>query len=326
MGSDAAPTADGSAEATPRRGLAGRLRGRWVRWGAVAAGLIAGAVLLVVGARWLCTLPAVERFLGRYDGYVALPPGHEEGIPLWVVSAHAINMFLFFLILQTGLGLRRERVPEAYFRPRAGGVFAPPGTRPHKVSLRQVIHQALTAAWILNGAVFIVATVVGDHWHRIVPRSWEIVPQMASVLLQYLSLDWPQDDAWTNYNALQVMSYFVVVFVLAPLALLTGWRLSTWWPQRWSGLTRVFSLRAARRMHVVVMISFVAFVVVHVTLVALTGLRENLNAMFTAREATDWWGVVVVGVVVVLIVVAARALRPAVVARLAERFGEVSAR
>lgn len=47
-------------------------------------------------------------------------------------------------------------------------------------------------------------------------------PNAGSVLIQYLSLDWPQDNGWVAYNGLQLLAYFITVFVAAPLALLTG--------------------------------------------------------------------------------------------------------
>ena len=43
-----------------------------------------------------------------------------------------------------------------------------------------------------------------------------------SVAIQYLSLDWPTETGWVDYNSLQLIAYFITVFVAAPLALITG--------------------------------------------------------------------------------------------------------
>ncbi len=47
-------------------------------------------------------------------------------------------------------------------------------------------------------------------------------PNALSLLIQYLSLDWPTDQGWVAYNGLQLLAYFITVFVAAPLALITG--------------------------------------------------------------------------------------------------------
>jgi methionine sulfoxide reductase catalytic subunit len=48
------------------------------------------------------------------------------------------------------------------------------------------------------------------------------VPHAVSVLIQYLSLQWPTESAWIAYNGLQQLAYFVPVFVAAPLALVSA--------------------------------------------------------------------------------------------------------
>ena len=37
-----------------------------------------------------------------------------------------------------------------------------------------------------------------------------------------MSLDWPTERGWVVYNSLQLLAYFVTVFVAAPAALITG--------------------------------------------------------------------------------------------------------
>src|SRR5690606_2153991 len=83
-------------------------------------------------------------------------------------------------------------------------------------------HLGVDVLWLLNGLIFYVLVFATGHWMRLVPYSWDFVPHAASVALQYFSLSWPTEDAWASYNALQVIAYFVTVFVAAPAALLTG--------------------------------------------------------------------------------------------------------
>lgn len=96
-----------------------------------------------------------------------------------------------------------------------------PGVR-HTVGLARWWHFSFDLLWLLNGAVFYVLLLVSGEWRRIVPRSWEALPNAASTLIQYASLDFPANEGFTNYNSLQVIAYFSTVFIAAPLAFVTG--------------------------------------------------------------------------------------------------------
>ena len=179
--------------------------------------------------------------------------------------------------------------------------------------------------WVTNGVVYVVLLFVTGQWMRIVPTSWTVLPEALSSALQYLSLQWPTEDGWVHYNGLQQLAYFVTVFVAAPLAILSGVRMSVYW-RSGTMADRLVPAGLARRVHFPVMLYFVAFVVVHVTLVLATGARRNLAHMFAARDDGSWLGLVLFIVSVVVIVGAAYALRPVVVAPVARRFGTVSGR
>ena len=113
------------------------------------------------------------------------------------------------------------------------------------------------------------------------------------------------------------------IFVAAPLAALTGVRMSGLWPKNAAGLSRAYPVEWARAVHFPVMLYFVAFIVVHVALVFLTGALRNLNHMYTARDAGDWLGLLVFVVSVVVIAAAWIAARPSVLAPIAGLFGKV---
>jgi len=63
---------------------------------------------------------------------------------------------------------------------------------------------------------------VTPQWRRLVPTSWAVFPNALSVLIQYLSLRWPTENGWVAYNGLQLIAYFITVFIAAPAALITG--------------------------------------------------------------------------------------------------------
>lgn len=290
----------------------------------ITAAVVVVALLVVLGARWLLTLEDVAAFIATYDGHATQPESAPVGIPGWLGWQHFLNMFFIVLIVRTGLGVRAERKPPVYWTPRPNSFFSPKGNTPKKVSLTQWLHQTLDVLWVANGAVFLVLLFATGHWARIVPTSWDILPNMLSAALQYASLDWPAENGWAHYNALQVMAYFTTVFIAAPLAVLTGVRLSTWWPARAGKLTKAYPVEWARALHFPVMLYFVAFTLVHVFLVFFTGALTNLNHMYASRDVADTWGLVIFLVSLAVIAAAWFLTAPMFTAPLAARMGKVT--
>ncbi|OFT29938.1 hypothetical protein HMPREF3170_05810 [Corynebacterium sp. HMSC08D02] len=292
---------------------------RWWAYGGVA--LLAAVVVAVLVARWFVSTPTGSSFIERYTGQQPLPEGAPVGLPAWLGWSHFFNMLFMALIIKTGMTVRHERKPEAYWAPR---------TNPKKkISLTLWLHLTIDVLWVALGVAFYIVLFATGQWMRIVPTSWEVIPQAVSAGIQYLSLDWPTENPWVHYNALQELSYFAVVFIAAPLAILSGARMSEWWPKSWS----FFSLKAARAIHFPTMLFFVLFTVVHVFLVLTTGLRRNMNAMFAASGdvdpdvyGTSWTGVIVFLVAAAVIAVVCRLARPALVAPVAQATGKVTSR
>ena len=264
-------------------------------------------------------------FLAAYPGEYHLPEGAPVGLPAWLGWQHFMNVFLMVLIIRSGLQIRRETRPSAYWTPkRAGG---------SKVSLTVWFHQSLDLLWLVNGVVFIVLLFATGQWMRVIPTSWEVFPNAVSAGLQYMSLDWPTDNGWVNYNALQQLAYFATIFIAAPLAAATGFRMSGVWPKKAVKASRLFPIEAARRVHFPVMLYFVAFIAVHVILVFATGALRNLNHMYAAQGSTDpsayasnWFGFWMFVLSLAVIGGAWAASRPFLLAPVASLFGKVSSR
>lgn len=279
--------------------------------------LLIGAAIAVVIARWLVGLEPVEEFLTRYPGEYELPESAPTGFPAWVGWQHFFNMFFLFLIIRTGIQVNQERRPQGYWTSKRGG---------KKISLTLWIHLVLDLLWIINGAVFVILLFATGQWMRVVPTSWEFFPNAVSAGLQYLSLDWPTHNSWVNYNSLQELFYFLTVFIAAPLAIITGLRLSQYWPRKNKALSNAFPIGLARKLHFPVMIYFVVFTVIHVILVFATGALRNLNHMYAAQDSTNWTGFVLFVLSLIVIVAAFVAVRPSLVAPVAQKFGDVTAR
>ena len=283
----------------------------------------AGIVLL---AQWVRTLDPVAEFIATYDGTPTHPDGVVAGIPGWVGWQHFFNFFIIVMVIRSGFLIRNQERPEAYWTPNDGGFYSPgKKNTPQKVSIQQWIHQSFNVLWVANGLFFYIMVFATGHWMRIVPTNWDIFPNIVSAGLQYVSLDWPEENSWVYYNALQVMTYFLTVFIAAPLAVLTGLRLSTWWPQN-AGINKAFTLPVARKIHFGTMVYFILFILVHLFLVFTTGVLSNLNMMFTSRDAGDWWGIGVFAVSVAVTVGIAWLIKPIFISPIAEKTGKVSTR
>ncbi|WP_460800854.1 cytochrome b/b6 domain-containing protein [Microbacterium sp. GXF6406] len=301
-------------------------KGQWA--GVVVIGgiaLLGAAAMAVFFVRWLLSTTPLQDFLTTYPGEYHLPEGAPVGFPGWLGWQHFFNVFLMVLIIRSGLRIRTEKRPTAFWTPR--------GKSSGKVSLTIWFHQSLDILWLVNGVVFIVLLFATGQWMRVIPTSWEVFPNALSAILQYISLDWPTENGWANYNSVQQIAYFTTIFIAAPLAAVTGFRMSGMWPKKAEKLSKAYPIEWARAVHFPVMLYFVVFIAIHVFLVFATGALRNLNHMFAAQGSVDptayadnWTGFWFFVASLVVIAAAWVAARPMVLAPIAKLFGTVSSR
>ncbi|MGG5174610.1 cytochrome b/b6 domain-containing protein [Pseudarthrobacter sp. J1763] len=254
----------------------------------VAAIVVAAVVVVVLLAMWIRSTTFGQDFIQQFPGHSELPAGTPDGLPAWLGWQHFLNAFLLVLIIRSGIQVRTTTRPAAYWTRNNKGLIRTKNA-PTKISLELWFHLSLDVLWVLNGLVFAVLIFATGHWVRIVPTSWDVIPNAVSAGLQYASLNWPTENGWSNYNALQLLAYFATVFIAAPLSFLTGLRTSAAWPKK-AAINKYFPIEAARAVHFPVMIYFVAFIAVHVFLVLATGVLRNLNHMYGNRDEVSWFG------------------------------------
>ena len=103
----------------------------------------------------------------------------------------------------------------------------------------------------------------------------------------------PEPDGFYRYNALQQLAYFGVTFVLAPLSILTGLAMSPAFDNRFKWYPKLFGGRqGARSLHFLLLAAYIAFIIVHVSLVAGTGLVHNMNHIVLGRDDTNPLGLI----------------------------------
>lgn len=289
----------------------------------LSAAVLAVAVL---AARAFAGSAAGEAFLAAYPGHSAVPTATSAGAPWWLQWQHGMNFFLMILIIRSGWMVHTERRPEAYWTRHNTGRLKTKRP-PTRMSLYLWLHLSLDVAWVANGVLFLVLLATTGSWRRVIPVHWDIVPNAASAALQYLSLDWPTESPWANYNALQMLAYAATVFVAAPLAIVTGVRMSPVWRSDWK-LSTVYQARLARAIHLPTMFYFAVFIVVHVALVFATGMRANLNYMYSgaAEGSQGWWGFAVFLATLLVVVAGWVGARPLFLQPIAGLSGRVSGR
>ena len=167
--------------------------------------------------------------------------------------------------------------------------------------------------WVGNGLIFIALLFGTGQWQRLVPSSWQILPDAWTVFVHYATFHFPSEpNGFYQYNALQQLSYFGVVFVLAPLAMLTGPSMSPAFTNRFPWYPKLPGNRQiGRSIHFLIMCAFLAFTFTHVTLVVLAGFVRNMNHIVVGTDDAKpiglYLGLAGIGVVILLNLLANRA-------------------
>jgi thiosulfate reductase cytochrome b subunit len=147
-------------------------------------------------------------------------------------------------------------------------------------------------AWLfaINGAVYLLGGLVQRHFRRdLLPTRAELAPaHLAQEVVDHAKLRFPKGEAARRYNVLQKLAYLGVACVLLPLMVLTGLTMSPGMDSAFHVLLDVFGGRpSARSLHFICASLLVAFVVVHLVMVLVSGLWNNLRSMITGRYAID---------------------------------------
>ena len=291
---------------------------------------------MVALAQSLRELPSIQSFIQEYPGIAQSAPSVNSGFPWWLQLQHFLNMLFMMFIIRAGIQILADHprlywtrdctpgtewfrfqhpVPEGrIWTSKDDSVTLPrwlgiPGVR-HSIGLARWWHFSIVLLWTINGVAFYVLIFATGQWLRLVPVTWGVFPAALSTALQYASLNFPVDESWTRYNGLQQLSYFITVFVAAPVSILTGLMQSPAISNRLGLLGTVLNRQAARSIHFISFCWFVLFILAHGIMVFVTGLRQNTNHMFAGVRAHSWVGFP-------LFVLRHGARRPGLVARLA---------
>jgi thiosulfate reductase cytochrome b subunit len=141
-------------------------------------------------------------------------------------------------------------------------------------------------AWVflVNGIAFVLYAIFSRHLARDLAPTGGDLKGIGASIKDHLLFRHPSGEAAKRYNVLQKFAYLIVIFGLLPLIILMGFAMSPMLDSLFAGWVDLFGGRqAARTIHFVVAWLLVAFVLIHVFEVIITGLWNNLRSMITGR-------------------------------------------
>ncbi|MBJ7400017.1 molybdopterin-dependent oxidoreductase [Mycolicibacterium sp.] len=291
----------------------------------VPLGIVA-LVLSIAIVREMTRYGWYQDFIARYPGtstdYV---DPVDSGFPWWLRWQHFLNLLFMMFMIRAGLQIladhprlyftiaskpdtewmrlrdavpadrRDPEDPQRVWTAKQDSVALPkhvglPGIR-HTIGLARWWHFTFDLLWLINGVVFMVLLFSTNQWKRLIPTSWDVFPNAVSTALQYLSLQLPQNAGFNTYNALQLLAYFITVFIAAPLALVTGLLQAPGIAGRFGTSAGLLNRQMARTVHFGVLVWMLVFIVVHTVMVFVTGFVGNVNHITLGTDTNSYLGV-----------------------------------
>lgn len=147
------------------------------------------------------------------------------------------------------------------------------------------IHFFFAWLFVINGLIYLAHGAITRHFARDLAPTRAELAQAPEVAKEHAKLHFPRSP---RYNVIQQLTYLIVIFVLLPLMLLTGLTMSSGMNAAAPWLLDLFGGRqSARTLHFISASLVVAFVVVHIALVLLSGFWNNMRSMITGRYEID---------------------------------------
>jgi DMSO/TMAO reductase YedYZ molybdopterin-dependent catalytic subunit/thiosulfate reductase cytochrome b subunit len=285
---------------------------------------VAGLIIGIAVCQQLRHYSVVQSWIASHPGTGDFQPPVTAGFPLWLRILHFLNLLFMLLIIRAGIqiladhprletdagsepgkewlrlrgpvptGRMGQEPPERAWTAKDDAVTLPgwigiPGIR-HSIGLARWWHFSADLLWVVTGVAFYVLLFTTGQWARLVPVNPSVFTNAVSTAIQYGSLHFPANKGWTQYNGLQILAYFVVVFIAAPLAFITGLlqapAIAAKFGLGWGRINR----QVARTVHFAVLVIFVGFIFVHTLMVWITGLLANLNHITTGMNVASWNG------------------------------------
>ncbi len=138
-------------------------------------------------------------------------------------------------------------------------------------------------AWIavITGLIYVLYILFTGHLRK-PDFSWQAISSSITTHLRF------KPDEESSYNVLQQLSYLFVIFILSPLVVWTGLAMSPAVAAAFPFTVTAFGgQQSARTIHFFVTLLFVAFLLIHVLMISISGFRNRMRAMITGPTSKD---------------------------------------
>jgi len=149
-------------------------------------------------------------------------------------------------------------------------------------------HFAFAWVFVINGFVYFLHGLLSRHfWRDLVPSRRDL-GRIGHTAWDHLRLRFPAGEEAARYNVLQQISYLIVVFALLPVMVIAGLAMSPRLDAAFPELLGIFGGRqSARTIHFITAFALVIFVCIHVLMVSISGVWNNMRSMATGRYAIE---------------------------------------
>ncbi len=148
-------------------------------------------------------------------------------------------------------------------------------------------------AWlfVLNGLAYLAYAFWSGHVRRDLAPTRGELEHIGTSLSEHIRFRFPKGEEARRYNVLQKLAYLAVIFGLLPLVILSGLTMSPALDAAFPFLLDLFGGRqSARTVHFLCATGIVLFVLVHVLMVLVSGVWNNLRSMITGRYEIETEG------------------------------------
>lgn len=216
---------------------------------------------------------------------------------------HWLNALAVFALLLTGLGITQLYTPLHWGDAGqdwgdVGQQITGPGGDAYPAIARvpdfssaylrtpMRVRDHILFAWLFlfNGLVYLAAGTLTGRFRGVLRPSWRELSwrKIGRDLGNHVRLRFPASDDARSYNLIQKYAYLFIIFGALPLQLLTGLALLPWMDGAFPWFKDLFFGRqSARTLHFSCSLLILAFIVIHLAMVALSGFRNNMRSMIT---------------------------------------------
>ena len=157
---------------------------------------------------------------------------------------------------------------------------------PQWLSMGRRWHFFFAWLFVINGLCFAAYALIGRHFRKDLAPTKADWRSIGRSIVDHALLRHPRGEAAARYNILQKLTYLIVIFGLGPLIVLMGLAMS---PRMDSVLGWLVDLvggrQSARTIHFILAWAFVAFFIIHIFEVLVSGAGNELRSIITGRFA-----------------------------------------